>query len=1057
MLLTLLNVMGAWAIDNVPYVDANGNPKTANNVTEITNSSKTLSAGWYIVNGTDVQTGTLVCEDEVHLILKDGAKLTANGNGWDAGIRVSAEGASLNIYGQTGQTGQLIANGASRAAGIGGGEYGNGNDITINGGVITANGGMYGAGIGGGVKGNGNNIKINGGKIISKAGENKYGDHGAGIGNGYLGSCSHIYVNTSLLIYADNNNTPETHIAHTSNEDVSASMKNKQNVVVRMPTHGWTVTFDKIGGNGGTDQVTVDEASAMPQIEVPTRDRCVFLGYFARPNGMGMKYYNADGTSANPWYQAENAVLYANWKLTEPLTYVDVDGETKIAETYLEISNVITTLNSGWYVVLGSDVQTGTLVCEGDVHLILADGAKLTATGNEKDAGIRVSADGASLTIYGQTAQTGQLIAKGCSHGYAAGIGGEVNMPGHDITINGGVITATGTNGSAGIGGGSDGAGYNITINGGVITANGGIEGAGIGGGQRSAGKNITINGGEITANGGNASGFFPDGIGKGSRGNSSNIHINTWCTLYADNNNPPATIIEHTSDKDVSALLSGKRYAKIVEKEHVHNYSEDWSKDSEKHWHECTLTEGICTARKKDEAPHSYDNTDLTDDTKAYTCSVCGYVNETVKAQYEARNYMSMTAVGGSVTIGMTKTGSPEDYDLQYSSDRIHWTSVALTATNDNIVEIASGQTCYFRHGSATATNKISSGDNSYWSFTMTGSGTIEADGNIMSLLDATCQQTELPMTPQHVFTKLFLDCERLTVAPRMDAITQVPQWGFVSMFSNTGITAAPALSATHVRDGAYRAMFENCKELVSVPVLTATELARCAYWDMFKGCAKLTEIEIANIESMVVEEGSTGRENSFHDMLANTAVGAKGTLIAPIEMMGDARISLSSNWQWTTKLKANQDPDNYEPSFYTTFYDSRNAYILPEGVKAYTAEVDYNDDVIIILTRIEGDILSKGEAVLLHSNVSGDMLMTVSAENGTKDANNQFLGVDVATSQSDYGPYNYYMLSYGQNRLSFYKMKCEAMITAHKAFIVYSPSAPVNAQSMRMVLVED
>ena len=75
-------------------------------------------------------------------------------------------------------------------AGIGGGDYGSGSDITIIGGTVTATGGWGGAGIGGGYYyGSGSNITIRGGTVTANGGYN-----GAGIGGGFDGSGSDITI-----------------------------------------------------------------------------------------------------------------------------------------------------------------------------------------------------------------------------------------------------------------------------------------------------------------------------------------------------------------------------------------------------------------------------------------------------------------------------------------------------------------------------------------------------------------------------------------------------------------------------------------------------------------------------------------------------------------------------------------------------------------------------------------------------------------------------------------------------------------------------------------------
>ena len=103
---------------------------------------------------------------------------------------------------------------------------------------------------------------------------------------------------------------------------------------------------------------------------------------------------------------------------------------------------------------------------------------------------------------------------------WGAGIGGGAKQKGSNITINGGIITAS-SNIGAGIGGGNCGNGESIIINGGSVSAKSKI-GAGIGGGgYQGNGENIIINGGTITAKAGNGA-----GIGGGEQCNGSNITI---------------------------------------------------------------------------------------------------------------------------------------------------------------------------------------------------------------------------------------------------------------------------------------------------------------------------------------------------------------------------------------------------------------------------------------------------------------------------------------------------------------------------------------------------
>ena len=123
-------------------------------------------------------TGTLTLKDDKEA---GSGSLKATGGKYGAGIGGGNYGSGENI---TITGGRVNATGGWGSAGIGGGNYGSGNygsgkNITIKGGTVTAKGGDCGAGIGGGNGGIGENIKITDGTVNATGG---WG--GAGIGGG---------------------------------------------------------------------------------------------------------------------------------------------------------------------------------------------------------------------------------------------------------------------------------------------------------------------------------------------------------------------------------------------------------------------------------------------------------------------------------------------------------------------------------------------------------------------------------------------------------------------------------------------------------------------------------------------------------------------------------------------------------------------------------------------------------------------------------------------------------------------------------------------------------
>lgn len=246
------------------------------------------------------------------------------------------------------------------------------------------------------------------------------------------------------------------------------------------------------------------------------------------------------------------------------------------------------TQHDGWWVVQ-DNVNRGRITVNGNVNLILADGAHL----NTNDS--TFIQQGGSLNIWAQSMGTGmgrftshatsghagigtyratlvinggEINARGSrnwgdgqNHPAGAGIGGNGRQNNGTVTINGGIVNAQGSDGGAGIGGGGAmaphtnptiGGGGVVNIHGGKVTATGGT-GASIGTGGAVAGNGgttgnttVTITGGTVIANrrigrgtnvSGNFSFFMNDSHGGGvvfaSEVNDTNLSRRTGGLLF--------------------------------------------------------------------------------------------------------------------------------------------------------------------------------------------------------------------------------------------------------------------------------------------------------------------------------------------------------------------------------------------------------------------------------------------------------------------------------------------------------------------------------------------
>ena len=187
----------------------------------------------------------------------------------------------------------------------------------------------------------------------------------------------------------------------------------------------------------------------------------------------------------------------------------------KVTGSISEVTSSTTSMGSSgqttWYAVADNVTIGSRVQVNGTVNLILCNGTTLTVNG-----GMCVQ-KGVTLNIYAQNGGSGALVSTNGS--YDAGIGGNDGKGGGTINIHGGIITATGQNGT-GIGGGYAASNEgSITIYGGTIKAAHNQLGAGIGAGRWGNGGTINIIGGSVTS-----TGFIA--IGNGQDGNPGTLHL---------------------------------------------------------------------------------------------------------------------------------------------------------------------------------------------------------------------------------------------------------------------------------------------------------------------------------------------------------------------------------------------------------------------------------------------------------------------------------------------------------------------------------------------------
>ena len=225
------------------------------------------------------------------------------------------------------------------------------------------------------------------------------------------------------------------------------------------------VTYD---GNGGTGTMTDPNNPYGCGCSVPT-----LANTFTPPSGKAFTGWNTRADGTGTYYPAGSSfdisadtTLYAQWG--SPVTYAipTVSGNQVTGSTTASLAAyaVVTdqtvwsdTVTDGWYVVDRDVTIDSRIVIDGNVKLVLCDGAKLTLAG-----GIELQGGANSLTIYAGALENGSIAGTG-------------------TLFAGTTDGATGTTGSTAIGSshisGDSEIGYDrvfLTVNGGRIVAIGG-------------------------------------------------------------------------------------------------------------------------------------------------------------------------------------------------------------------------------------------------------------------------------------------------------------------------------------------------------------------------------------------------------------------------------------------------------------------------------------------------------------------------------------------------------------------------------------------------------
>ena len=193
--------------------------------------------------------------------------------------------------------------------------------------------------------------------------------------------------------------------------------------------------------------------------------------------------------------------------------------------------------------------------------------------------------------------------------------------------------------------------------------------------------------------------------------------------------------------------------------------------------------------------------------------------------------NALTLTATADNSSVKLTTNGTLDNtFEVDTGNG---WEGY----TFGTVIPLNAGQSCRWRCSAHPTTQS----DTNYVQFVMTG--TIEASGNVNSMLSRDFENLTSLSGYDYAFKRLFYGCTSLVQAPELPATTLANNCYYYMFDSCTSLVQSPELPATTLANNCYGYMFRNCTFLTQAPSLPATTLASRSYSFMFMGCTSLTK----------------------------------------------------------------------------------------------------------------------------------------------------------------------------------------------------------------------
>ena len=201
------------------------------------------------------------------------------------------------------------------------------------------------------------------------------------------------------------------------------------------------------------------------------------------------------------------------------------------------------------------------------------------------------------------------------------------------------------------------------------------------------------------------------------------------------------------------------------------------------------------------------------------------------------------------SINIGDLPSTPYWDGTIEYSTDKVNWTTWSNTRSSVNAASDGVNYNLYLRGNNntiITGSNANYSQAKAVWYISVSGSGRVNAYGDMTCLLDWQKVKNGETVTPgTSAFRYMFYGDTKLRDVSNLIMPTTLSNRCCYGMFWSSKIINTPKLPALTVPLYAYAVMFASCANLYTFQGIDATTVADHGCYQMFSNCSTLTVIE--------------------------------------------------------------------------------------------------------------------------------------------------------------------------------------------------------------------